>query len=315
MKILVFGSCNIDRTYTVGHFVGAGETLAADKVEEFVGGKGLNQAIALSRAGSDVYFAGAVGADGAMLQRALCDSGINTDYLMTTDGMSGHAIIQIDGTGENCILLCAGANREISDEYAREVLSHFGCGDVLLLQNEISAMPTIVHEAAERGMKVYLNPSPYDAVISSLDMCDVDTLILNRVELSMLCEAQGIESSDSDRALSRLLYKYPHLKLMLTLGRDGCAYMDAQSVAFHSIYEVKTVDTTGAGDTFGGYFIASVERGEGIEQALSFACAASAISVTRKGASPSIPTRAEVEGFMAERDAELEFTEEREEQV
>ncbi len=300
MKFLVFGSCNIDRVYTVPHFVCAGETLCAGKLEQFVGGKGLNQAISLSRAGAKVYFAGAVGEDGEMLRSALRDSDVNTELLSELSCPSGHAIIQIDPNGENCILLAGGANREIGEEYAKEVLSHFGKGDIILLQNEISSMPYIAHEASKRGMKVYLNPSPYDSVIDSIDLRDIHCLILNEIELLMLCKAKGISKDTREEMLSCILHKYPHLKLMLTLGSDGCMYKDSDTIAQHPIFKVDTVDTTGAGDTFTGYFISSVEGGDDIYSALKLACAASAMAVRVKGASVSIPHMCEVKKFAEE---------------
>ncbi len=301
MKLLVFGSCNIDRTYSVGHFVGAGETLAAETVEEFVGGKGLNQAIALARAGGEVDFAGAVGADGGMLCSALDACGVNTEHLKRTQGLSGHAIIQIDPSGENCILLFGGANREIDRSFVSEVLSGYGEGDAILLQNEISLLDFIVREAKNRGMRVYLNPSPFDKSITTLDMKDIHTLILNRVELSMLCESEGIECTDTDSATEKIISRYPHLHLVLTLGGDGCIYRDEKEYCSHPIYKVDVTDTTGAGDTFTGYFITSIERGESAQRAIKLACAAAALSVTEKGASSSIPEYGRVIEFLAER--------------
>jgi len=151
MKILNFGSLNIDYTYQVEHFVRAGETLSSDSLQIFSGGKGLNQSIALSRAGADVWHAGAVGKeDGEFLLRQLEEAGVHTEFIAHTEGKTGHAIIQKDPTGQNCILLYGGANQEITRQMADRVLESFEEGDFLILQNEISEIGYIMEKAHEK---------------------------------------------------------------------------------------------------------------------------------------------------------------------
>jgi len=291
MKYLVFGSLNIDRTYTVPHFVEAGETMSAAKMELFCGGKGFNQAVALARAGKEVYFAGAVGNDGGMLLEALAADGIHDQYIKRTNGASGHAVIQVDPKGQNCIIILPGANGEITEADVDAVLADFDKGDLIVLQNEITCVAYILRKAREKGMIVALNPSPYDARIAEYDMACVDYLLVNEVE------GAAVTGCTEPQAIAdRLKELYPSMNLVLTLGSRGAIYCGADG-SFHTtgIYRTNAVDTTAAGDTFTGFFLARItENGDG-EKALKTASVASGISVSRKGASPSIPKAEEVE--------------------
>ena len=145
MKVLCFGSLNIDYTYRVDHFVQPGETLAAESLQVFSGGKGLNQAIALARAGAETWMAGAVGEDGRFLLDELAAAGVLTDHVSILQQVrTGNAIIQNDKTGDNCILLYGGANRAVTEAQVDAALGHFCAGDWLLLQNEINQLPYII---------------------------------------------------------------------------------------------------------------------------------------------------------------------------
>ena len=295
MKILNIGSLNIDKTYSVKRFVQPKETIQALKYEEFCGGKGLNQSVALARAGAEVYHAGAVGADGALLVNMLESSGVHTEHLLKTAGASGHAVIQIYGSGQNNIIICGGANRELTKEYIDSVLEHFGPEDLLLLQNETSNVGYAIGKAKEKGMTVALNPSPADDAIKSFPLSLVDYFIINELEGRELAE---IGSEEPEKIMAALLEKFPGAHFVLTLGENGAYYFDGGKKAFHDIFRVKAVDTTGAGDTFCGYFIAGLSKGLDVETILTQASAASAISVGRKGAAPGIPTMAEVKEFL-----------------
>lgn len=290
MKYLVFGSLNIDRTYSVPHFVSAGETMSAGKMELFCGGKGFNQAVALARAGKEVWFAGAVGNDGQMLLDALAADGIHDEYVKRTDGASGHAVIQVDPQGQNCIIILAGANGEITEADVDAVLAGFEAGDLIVLQNEISNVAYILRKAAEKGMTVALNPSPCDEKIGLYDMRYVNYLLVNEVEGSIIagCEDPAV-------ILDKLHGDHPHMNVVLTLGSRGAVYCGADGKRYSSgIYRTNAVDTTAAGDTFTGYFLAEITSSGDAEAALRQASIASGISVSRKGASPSIPAAQEV---------------------
>ena len=295
MKVLVFGSLNVDHVYQVDHFVQPGETMASLKLNLFCGGKGLNQSIALARTGLETYHAGAVGAgDSDMLMETLEAAGVHTEYIRKKEGPSGHAIIQTTPEGENSILLYGGANQSLTREDVELVLGHFGEGDVLVLQNEINLIPYIMEKAKGRGMKIVLNPSPADESILSLPLGAVDYLILNEVEGGAI---SGIAESDDEKILQKLMKSLPDTRIVLTLGKRGAVYGYEDMVRRQAIYPVKTVDTTAAGDTFTGFFMGSILRGDCVEDALRMASMAAALAVSRSGASASIPTWREVEEF------------------
>ena len=290
MKILNFGSLNIDYVYSVEHFVRAGETLASDRLELFAGGKGLNQSVALARAGAEVYHAGLIGAEGSLLRDMLTRSGADTRFVRTlSDTPCGHAIIQVSSAGENCILLHGGANHRVTEEMMDEVLSFFDRGDLLVLQNEINGLSTLIRKAKDRGLTVALNPSPFNQIIAEVDLSLIDWLILNETEgRDMTGEA------DTEGILSSLLTRNPDIRIVLTLGGDGALYADRAARIRQAIFPATVVDTTAAGDTFTGFFFASITSGGSPEDALRLASAAASVTVSRKGAAPSIPTLDEV---------------------
>ena len=284
MKILVYGSLNIDRRYTVDHFVMPGETLSSQALGTFSGGKGLNQAIACKKAGSDVYMAGKVGADGAFLLAELKDADVVTKHVsIDDDEFSGHAIIQVDKNGQNCIILYGGTNRTITHEEVDEVLADFEAGDILLLQNEINAMDY------EKGMQIALNPSPMDDELLKCDLSKVTYFIMNEIEVAAIAG-----SEDPEKAIKVLHAKYPESKIVITLGSEGSRFFDGEKIYEHGIYKVKAVDTTAAGDTFTGYFLNGLLEGMAPLEIMSMAAKASAIAVSRPGAADSIPTKDEV---------------------
>ncbi len=290
MKILNFGSLNIDRAYSVENFVKPGETISSLSMETFCGGKGLNQAIACKKAGSDVYMAGKIGADGAVLLSKLKEFDVDTDHVLIEDeAFSGHAIIQIDSVGQNNIILYGGTNRLITRADVDKVLADFDAGDILLLQNEISSLDYIIEKGYEKGMVIALNPSPMDKNLLRCDLEKVSYFIMNEIEAAAISGCR-----DTDTALEELRKKYPASKIVITLGGDGVKYFDGEKVYTHGIYNVQAVDTTAAGDTFTGYFLNGVLEKMAPMEILSMASKASAIAVSRPGAADSVPTKDEV---------------------
>ncbi len=295
MKVLCFGSLNIDYTYKVEHFVQKGETLSSSDLKIFSGGKGLNQSVALSKAGAETFHAGAVGKEGKFLVEELLSAGVNTDFVEVNEKIStGHAIIQNSVDGDNCILLFGGANLSITRERAEKVLSNFEKGDVLVLQNEISELEYILSTGKEKGMKVVLNPSPIDEKLLKMPLEKADILILNEVEAGRIL---GKEVFDGEKTAEELAEKFPETDIVLTMGEKGSFFKNSEKTVFQPAFKVKAVDTTAAGDTYTGYFVAGITEGMEPEKAMEFAAKASAIAVTKPGASPSVPERAEVEAF------------------
>ncbi len=289
MKVLNFGSLNYDYVYKVDHAVTPGETIDSQGMDSFLGGKGLNQSISLARAGVKVFHAGQVGEDGERFLHACEKNGIDTTYIKMIEGKSGHAIIQLDKNAQNCILLYGGSNRKITKEFVDEVLPHFEKGDILLLQNEINELDYIIDRAYERGMQITLNPSPFDKALEACDLKKISYFLLNEIE-----GGQISGEKEPDKILDVMMSKFPEAKVVLTLGSDGVVYRDKNQTCRQGIYKVKAVDTTAAGDTFTGYFIAGILAGMSVPDILKMCTKASAITVSRMGATDSIPTMDEV---------------------
>lgn len=294
MKVLNFGSMNIDYVYAVDHMVRPGETQSSKGMEVFLGGKGFNQSTALAKAGVLVYHAGQIGEDGKLFLEAAKEFGIKEDYIKVGKEKSGHTIIQVDKDGQNCILLYGGGNRAITRGFVDEVLSGFEKGDILLLQNEINELDYIIDQAYAKGMEIYLNPSPFDKELDSCDMSKVSCFLLNEIEGGQISGGE----TEPDKIIDRILEKYENARIVLTLGGEGSMYADREKRCKQPIYKVEAVDTTAAGDTFTGYFIAGVLQGKTVEETLRMCAVASGIAVSRKGATPSIPYLEEVEKML-----------------
>lgn len=290
MKILNFGSLNIDKVYAVEEIVKGGETIDSVSFSESVGGKGLNQSIAVAKAGGNIMHAGCVGKDGEILLQALKDNNVDTSLIKTVETASGQAIIQVDKHGQNCIILFHGANYEVDKAYIDEAMQDFAQGDILILQNEISNIDYIIEVAKAKQMKIYLNPSPINENLNKYNMQTIDGIFVNEHEGAYLADKEKVED-----ILDSLASKYPELEIILTFGDKGAYYRHKDINIFQPAYKVDAVDTTAAGDTFTGYFIALRQQGKSIEESLQKASKASSITVSRKGASISIPKIAEVD--------------------
>lgn len=291
MKILNFGSLNMDHVYQVEHFVTPGETISSDKLDHFCGGKGLNQSIALAKSGAEVYHAGKYGTDGALLKDTLELSGVRTDYLAQTDGVNGHAIIQVNPSGQNCIIIYGGSNQTITEGYVDATLSHFSAEDMVLMQNETNCTAYIAEQCAKKGIRVAFNPSPISkSLLSDFPFHLVSLFFINEVEGYELTH-----KNTPDEILDCMLQKYPTSACVLTLGKKGVVYRDKEMTLSHGTYKVDVVDTTAAGDTFTGFFIGCLAGGCDIATCLKKASVASSLSVSKKGASTSIPSLSEVD--------------------
>lgn len=299
MKGLNFGSLNIDMVYSVDHVVRPGETTASAELRYFCGGKGLNQSVALARAGAEVCHAGCVGADGGRLISLLRDNGVDTSLVTKSGSPSGHAIIQVDRDGQNSILLFGGANMEITPEQIENAVGNFSAGGRLFLQNEINGISEIIGAAHERGLEIVFNPSPFGAEILSYPLENIDWFVVNETEAE---ELTG--ETEPEKILGAFSQKFPRASVLLTLGADGAFCRTKDGTFYCKIFSVPVVDTTAAGDTFLGFFFAMLDR-FGAERALKIASAASAVAVSRPGASASIPTLDEVKKFLEERGESL----------
>ncbi len=287
MKVLNFGSLNIDNVYKVEHFVSSGETISSLDYERHCGGKGLNQSVALAQAGIEVYHAGKIGADGKFLLDFLREKGANVDNVNIAENLkTGHAIIQVDESGENSILLHSGANHQIKKSEIVNTLLKFSSKDVLLIQNEINNLEAIINTAADMGMYIVMNPSPINNAMMKLPLHRVNMFILNQNEGRILSGGKR-----DDTVLRGLAKKFPTAEIVMTLGSKGSIYFNPRTEERIQIEadEVRVVDSTAAGDTYLGYFLAGRILGEKPKRSMQVASYAAAISVTRKGAAESIP--------------------------
>lgn len=296
MKILNFGSLNIDKVYQVSRFVKAQETIAADECHVYPGGKGLNQSIAIARAGGEVFHAGAVGSDGEELLSVLKKENVNLELIKKNEGVSGSAVIQVSG-GENAIIVFGGANKEITESDVDRSLEKFGKGDCLLLQNETSCVPYAIRAARNKGMTVVLNASPVTEAMRSYPLELVDLFFVNEIEAKYLADCGDCEY---DRILERLHQKFPAAVLVMTVGAEGVYYRSDREFLHLPANKVPVVDTTAAGDTFCGYYLACIGKSMPTKAALFAATTASGLAVGRNGASSSIPYWEEVESMVKE---------------
>ena len=295
MKVLNIGSMNLDHVYTVDHIVLPGETQSSAKLQQFLGGKGMNQSVSLAKAGVEVYHGGMIGGDGEAFLEACREYGIHAEHIGKIDAPTGHTIIQVDKNAQNCILLYGGANQMLTKDYIDKTISHFAQGDILLLQNEVNLLPYIVERGAAQGMKIVLNPSPFDDKLKEVDLSKISLFLLNEVEGFQLTG-----SKDPDEILKEMRVRFPQAAIVLTLGTQGAVYCDQEQRHFQPVFPVEAVDTTAAGDTFTGYFIAGLAENMSIPDILRMSAKASSIAVSRAGAVPSIPYRNEVMSALAE---------------
>ncbi|MFV0466669.1 MAG: ribokinase [Lachnospiraceae bacterium] len=289
MKILNIGSLNLDYVYSVDHMVKAGETLESQNMQVFPGGKGFNQSVALAQAGATVYHAGMIGEDGAVFIELFEKYGIRANYLKVVGEKSGHTIIQVDNNAQNSILLYGGANRRFTTDFIDEVLKDFTKGDWLLLQNEVNLLPYIIEKANDIGLQIALNPSPFDDALRKCDLQKINIFFLNEIE-----GEQITNKSEPEEILEVMKEHFPHAQVVLTLGKEGVIFADQNEILYQSVFKVNAVDTTAAGDTFTGYFLAGLLDKMEISEILRMSAKASAIAVTKHGAASSIPNKNEV---------------------
>jgi ribokinase len=291
-SVLNFGSINVDHVYTVDHFVRPGETISCQEYQRFAGGKGLNQSIALAQAGACVFHAGKIGVSDKWLKKLMEDKGVDTRFVELIDSPSGHAMIQVNATGENSIVIVGGANQLILEADIERILADFGPDDYLLVQNEVNAVPNIIQSAKTKGMTIVFNPAPMNSQVLNYPLELVDILVVNETE------ARSLTGEIEPAAIYETLnHRYPHTAIVLTMGHKGATYFSSQLLFHQPAENVHVVDSTGAGDTFIGFFLAELINNKDPKAALAVATLAAAICVMRHGAADSIPSRRELEAL------------------
>jgi ribokinase len=296
MSVLVFGSLNLDLVTYADKLPAIGETIVGEKLLKFPGGKGLNQAIAARRAGSEVLMVGSIGndADGDYLFNILKSENIDPKFITKTSEQTGIAVIEVSKSAENRIIIIAGANSKT--RFSNEVLTSSPSVTVSLAQLEtpIAEVAKFIHESKAAGKITILNPAPIQKLDQQL-LQDTDYLIANETEASFLI-GSAVEHLSKDEAvtIARQLQKNGSKKVIITLGEQGSVYLDQEKELFIPAYKVKAVDTTAAGDAFCGAFATAISENKPVEYALKFASAAGGLAATKAGAVPSLPTQQEI---------------------
>ena len=284
MKILNFGSINKDYFYSVNDFVKPGETISSIRYNIKIGGKGLNQSVGISKAGQKIYHAGIINKDDTFILDKLKKWNINCENILLSNNPTGHAIIQVDKKGENSIIIHGGANHDVDIKFIKSVLSKFDSGDILVLQNEINNIKEIIDRAHHKKMKIVFNPAPFNNEILSYDLNKISTLILNQTEGEALSKEKK-----PDGILKVLNSKFNNTEIILTLGEKGSLYSFKDELVKIKAHKLDTVDTTGAGDTFIGYYVAGIASKKSKKDNLNRASEAAAIATTKLGGAESIP--------------------------
>lgn len=286
MTIWNLGSINADFVYSVPHIPGPGETLASTERRMFLGGKGANMSVAAARAAAQVKHIGAVGPDGRELVQRLLEYGVDTRNIAEIDTETALAIIMVDPNGENAIILHPGANHQIPQTVLQSALSEAETGDWLVIQNETNLQRTAAAMGRKMGLKVAYAAAPFSVERVQAVLEHLDFLILNAVEAEQLRAATG-QTPD----------QLPIADVIVTLGADGADWYSRAGKQHFDAIKVTPVDTTGAGDTFTGYVLACLDRGQPMAQAIKTATKAGAIMVTRHGTADVIPDLLDVQEF------------------
>ena len=295
MAVFNFGSINIDHVYSVPHFVQPGETLSSSHYQSILGGKGANQSVALAKANNEVFHVGAIGASDSNFKNQMQAAGVNCQLIREmSDVASGHAIIQVTPDAENNIILFGGANQTMSEDHIASALALTKANDWVLLQNETNAIDTVIEEAHKKQLNIAFNPAPMTDSVKQLPLDKLTLLVVNEVEAEQLTG-----ESDVDTIKHCLKTNYPSTNVLLTLGKAGVWFVGENEEVFFPAFNVEAIDTTAAGDTFIGFFLAASQDKKSIPDALRYACAASALAVMKAGAAPSIPSVNEVNEFLA----------------
>jgi ribokinase len=291
--IVVFGSINIDLSFSVPALPNPGETVVGPGYNITLGGKGANQAVAAAHDGNAVTLVGAVGTDafGAVARDSLLADGIDCARVIRLAGATGCAAIAVDGAGRNQIVVGTGANAALTADNVEDAL--LGSGTTLVLQREIDVLQnrSLVQRARLRGARTLLNAAPATGLnIAELD--GVDVIVVNEHEAADLARAVGLEpASATAEALSARLSRL----VVVTLGAAGAAAALGRRGWRSAALDVTPIDTTAAGDAFVGVFAGALDRGQSVEAALRRACIAGSLACTVRGAQPSLPRRDQID--------------------
>ena len=302
-RILVIGSLNMDMVVNVEQMPLRGETIMGKSLAYVPGGKGANQACAAGKLGKNVTMLGCIGDDGngQALRKSLAAAGVDVSYLVVCPGVpTGLAVITVDNGGGNSIIVIAGANSQCSPEVIRAHEKLIADSDIVVLQLEIplEAVAEAVRLAKAHGKTVVLNPAPAPDSLPDELLRSVDYLTPNETELARLSGMPTDTAEQTEQAARSLIEQKGIGAVLATVGSAGALLVTAETAQLVPTIKVQAVDTTAAGDTFHGGFVTALSEGRPVLEAIRMGNMAASISVTRKGAQTSIPTREEVEALL-----------------
>lgn len=292
MKVLVVGSLNMDLVVNLKRMPNPGETVLGETFSTFAGGKGLNQAVATSRAGAQVRMIGALGDDpyAKVLREVMDQEKINHSGVVEVSGSSGTAVIEVDESGQNRIVVIAGANGKLKSgnfvpESEEKIL-------LAQLESPINELEEIFRAAKKSGYKTVLNPAPAMKLAPTF-LAEIDLLIPNEHEAAILTGITVTDFESAEKA-ARALIAQGVAEVIITMAEKGAIYVSPDKVIKQPAYKVSPIDTTAAGDAFCGGLVSELARGKDMESALKFAAAAGGLATTKSGATPSLPTENEI---------------------
>ncbi len=302
-KITIVGSVNMDLVFRTPRMPAVGETLSGHQFLQVPGGKGANQAVAAARQGAQVCLLGRVGDDalGQQLRSSLAHDGIDISALLALpDIATGVAGILVDDAGQNSIVLAAGANATLGVAEVSAAAAMIQRAQYLICQLEtpLAGVACAIALAHQAGGVVVLNPAPVPAALDDALLARVDYLIVNEIEAAQLSGVPVVHDAASAKQAAQLLLERGARTVLLTMGEKGVLLASHNTVEIYPAFAVQVLDTTAAGDTFVGTFVAGLGAGLDVAGACRQAQAAAALSVTRLGAQSSIPQADEVAAFL-----------------
>ncbi len=299
--VAVVGSINMDLVVRTGTLPRPGETCLAEESQEVCGGKGANQAVAAARAGAKVSMIGRVGDDSfsQRLMDNLCREQIDCGAVQTTEHCaSGLAVVAVEHSGQNAILVVPGANSRLTEDDVRSAQSVIRAADVLLVQLEIPlpAVHTAIRLARQAEVRIVFDPAPVSTQLPA-DLFDVDVLCPNESEAAALC-GFSVDSDESAGKAAQTLYDAGARRVVITRGNRGTVTFDGRNMVQDAAFPVDSVDTTAAGDAFAGALAVRWAEGADFLDAVRFASAAGACAASRPGAQPAMPQRTEIDALL-----------------
>lgn len=284
MKVLNFGSMHLDHVYRISKLLKSGDSAFTKSLETLPGGKGVNQSIAIKRAGVDVIHAGNIGNDGELIYYTLLKEGINVDYVKRSNEVCGHAIIHRSDEKEHTIVVHSGASKMITMDYIDEVFRDFEKEDILLVQGELNHTDYIIKSAVEKGMKCFFYPAPFLEEFKAYDLSEIETLIIHENDI---CTLTGIE--EEEKAVAYYLKKNNSNLLVISMNKGLLYYDKKRKETKHTNITMDSHCRTYASDVLIGYFIAGIVQNLPIKEILEKAASAKKIAMKDKNILFTIP--------------------------